>query len=164
MVCRGEATFQLGEIFYWGEDNVEKDLPTAIHWYTEASKYVGQTEAFHILGNCYYFGEGVQQNYEKAVENYMKAGDDHAEAPWRLGLCYKEGTGVLLNEQKAFDCFLNASENADPSVMAQFELAQCFHYGIGTEQDIEKAKFWYRKAADEQHLYALEILNDFDED
>ena len=162
MVCRGDTAFQLGEIFYWGEGDITRDYSTAVYWYTEAAQYVGQTEAFYKLGNCYYYGEGTSRNYEKAAENYMQAAsDNHAKAQYRLGLCYKDGLGVPLDKTKAFDYFSNASVNEDPSVEAQFELAQCFYYGIGTEQNMERAKFWYRKAAEEQHLYAIEMLKEF---
>ena len=167
MICRNEAAFKLGEIFYWGEDRGERDRSKAVYWYTEAAKYDDIYGEAHLkLGNCYYYGEGTSQDYDKAVDNYRTAAlfNNNAEAQWRLGLCYKDGTGISTNKEEAFACFLSASENEDPSVMAQFELAQCFYYGIGTGQDMEHAKHWYQKAAEEQHLYAIEMLKEFDDD
>ena len=166
MVYRSDAAFQLGEIYYWGDDKVERDRLKAVYWYTMAAKDDDLYGEAHLkLGNCYYYGEGISQNYEKAVDNYTNAALFHnnAEAQWRLGLCYMEGAGVSMNKEEAFKCFLSASKNEDPSVMAQFELAQCYYYGIGTEQDMERAKFWYQKAADEQHLYAMEMLKEFED-
>ena len=55
---------------------------------------------------------------------------DHAEAQYRPGLCHKHIDWISMDESEAFVCFSEALENELPSVMAQFEFAQCFYYGI----------------------------------
>lgn len=60
-------------------DNIyDRDM---IPLYQEAARQ-GNPEAFNGLGNRYYYGQGVVQDYQKAMEWYMKAaanGDSNAK-------------------------------------------------------------------------------------
>jgi len=60
---------------------------------------------------CYYSGEGVSQDYAKAVVLYEKAADKGlAWAQYNLGLCHKNGYGVQTNEDLARMWFCKAAE------------------------------------------------------
>ena len=55
----------------------------------------GDKEAQNDLGLMYYEGEGVPQDYEKAIEWYTKSAEQgHAWAQYNLGLMYYDGEGV----------------------------------------------------------------------
>ena len=43
-------------------------------WYKKAANQ-GYACAQSILGDCYYWGNGVKRNYEKAAKWYQKAAD-----------------------------------------------------------------------------------------
>ena len=59
-------------------------------------------------------GQGVKQDYFKAVEWYQKAADQgHAAAQYNLGIMYKNGLGVKQNYTKAKDYFGLACDNKD---------------------------------------------------
>ena len=51
---------------------------------------------------------------------------------------------------------LSANQEYD---LAQFNLANCYEKGIGVEQpDLDKAKKWYRLAADQKNSGAIKAL------
>ena len=100
------------------------------------------------LGNCYYEGFGVVQNYKEAVMNYQKAaaqGDVNAQL--KLAECYANGEGVDKDDKEAVKWCRKAAEqgNAD----AQNDLGYCYEYGIGVAKNEEEAVNWYRKAANQ---------------
>ena len=56
------------------------------------------------LGFMYANGQGVEQNYAKAVEYYQLAADQgYANAQFNLGIIYEEGQGVEQNYAKAVE-------------------------------------------------------------
>jgi len=59
---------------------------------------VAQTE----LGDAYFYGKGVKQDYIKAVEYYYKAAQKgYVQAQINLGYCYQTGHGIKQNYDKA---------------------------------------------------------------
>ena len=57
----------------------------------EQSEISAQTN----LGWCYYNGNGVEQDFTKAVEWYQKAAEQgEISAQTKMGLCYENGRGV----------------------------------------------------------------------
>ena len=62
----------------------------------------GVAKAQYNLGECYYEGIGVPQDYKQAVYWYSKAAEQGlAEAQYNLGLCYDEGKGVTPDYKQA---------------------------------------------------------------
>ena len=72
---------------------------------------VGDKVAQKSLGYKYYYGEGLSQDYTKAIYWY-KASATHAYpvALYNLGICYQQGTGVNKSYFEAFKWFLLAAE------------------------------------------------------
>ena len=60
------------------------------------------------LGDSYYNGQGVPQDYKEAVKWYMKAGTGNSY--YRLGLCYEHGNGVTKDEKEAVKWYTKAAE------------------------------------------------------
>lgn len=71
---------------------------------------VGDKVAQKSLGYKYYYGEGLSQDYTKAIYWY-KASATHAYpvALYNLGICYQQGTGVNKSYFEAFKWFLLAA-------------------------------------------------------
>ena len=66
------------------------------------------------LGFKYYIGKGVEQDYAKAFEWYLKsATQGNAEAQNNLGELYDKGKGVEQDSAKAFEWYLKAAEQGD---------------------------------------------------
>lgn len=100
------------------------------------------------LGDCYYYGRGVEQNYHKAVQYYQKdAEKGDASAQNNLGNCYYYGKGVEQNYQKAVQWYQKAAEQGN--VRAQCNLGGCYDAGRGIIRDIDKKVQWYQKAANQ---------------
>ncbi|MCH5292250.1 MAG: sel1 repeat family protein, partial [Treponema sp.] len=64
----------------------------------------GDAEAQNELGEMYYDGEGVEQDYDKAFDWFLKSAEQgNASAQMRLGFMYWCGEGVAQNYEKAFE-------------------------------------------------------------
>lgn len=110
----------------------------------------------------------------KLLEEAVDAG--LPEAMVVLGLLYMEGRGVLRNIQKAVSLFERAAQ-CEPKednecssfadrenygiTQAQFEIAKCYHYGIGKAINYREARDFYQEASDGGHpgaAYQLGVL------
>ena len=111
-----------------------------------------------ILGECYYFGWGVEQDYKKSVEWYNKSAEQgNAVAQCNLGYCYDSGQGVEQDYKKAVEWYNKSAEQGDAA--AQCNLGVCYEKGQGVEQDYKKAVEWYEKAAMQGNEKAKEYLD-----
>ena len=80
----------------------------------------GDANAQNNLGVIYYFGEGVPQDYEKAVEWYSKAAEQgFAPAQSNLGYMYSDGEGVPQSLVNAYAWYSVASVSGDEDSTAQ---------------------------------------------
>ena len=111
-----------------------------------------------ILGECYYFGWGVEQDYKKAVEWYKKSAEQGtAVAQFNLGYCYEKGQGVEQDYKKSVEWYKKSAEQGYAE--AQCNLGTCYYRGQGVEQDYKKAVEWYEKAAMQGNEKAKEYLD-----
>ena len=109
------------------------------------------------LGNKYYSGRGVDQNYETAAYWYRLAADQgHTNAQRGLGVLYYNGQGVDQNyETTAYWWKLAADQgNAD----AQRGLGVLYYTERGVGKNYETAAYWYRLAADQGNADAQRML------
>lgn len=123
-----------------------KDYDNAFK-YSSKSSEMGSLVGLGILGKCYYYGNGVEQSYEKAVECFeetLSLGGGLGWPEFLLGICYYCGYGVTNDLKKAFDYFMQSvSLNVEE---AYFNLAMCYYCGYGTEVNTESALFYFEKA------------------
>lgn len=119
----------------------------------------GNAKAQNYIGVCYYNGDGVTQDYEKAVEWITKAAKQNdAAAQYNLGYCYYKGKGLSRDYDKAFYWYSKAANQGYAS--AQFSLGRCYFYGTGVPKDQTKAFYWYSKAAEQGSAEAQTDLGD----
>ncbi|MEP5152218.1 SEL1-like repeat protein, partial [Planktotalea sp.] len=87
--------------------------------YTQAAA-LGSGRALNNLGLIYVRGEGVEQDYARAVDLFSQAGEMGVKQAYRnLGVLYENGFGVPVNEAKAAELYKlasNAEISAPPSV------------------------------------------------
>lgn len=111
-------------------------------------KTKNDAEEQYRLGKQYYEGEGVEQDYTKAVEHLQKAAEQgHAEAEYFLGHCYWIGHGTEKNREKGIDYFRRAAERGN--VEAQYQLGGCYEFALGVKEDYKESAKWYQKAAEQ---------------
>ena len=109
------------------------------------------------LGDCYYYGRGVNKNYTLAVYWYERAADKGAwdkEAQNNLGDCYYYGKGVEKNYKMAVDWYEKAAKNNHSS--AQKKLGDLYYNGeCNLPKDRSQAVDWYQKAAENGNVEAM---------
>jgi TPR repeat protein len=101
------------------------------------------------LGNQYYNGQGVVQDYAQAVYWYRKSADQgYAVAQFNLGAMYD------LAQDYAQAVYWYRKSADQGYAVAQLNLGTMYDYGQGIAQDYAQAIYWYRKSADQGYAVA----------
>lgn len=106
----------------------------------------------YLLGLFYYAGEaGVERNIPRAVEHLRYATQSgKVEAYYTLGRAL-----LLVNVSEAIQAF-EMGANVGGDVRCQFILGRIYLRGVGVKKNIEKAKMWFKKAADKNYEPAVQ--------
>ena len=135
---------------YWGEDGkVKQKLPKNIEgWAGKAAAYIGR---------IFLRGEGLEQNYEKAI-TWFRRGVSNGEsyAQYHLGIMYRDGLGVPQNGNSAATYLKAAAEQG--LAVAQSALGVLFL----DQGDLDTAGRYFELAATAgvmEALYYLAELN-----
>ncbi len=80
------------------------------------------------------------QNQEETIKFLLNKKDSGNDL--NIGLCYIVGEDF----KKAVKYLSNAAENGD--AVAQYLIGVCYDNGIGITENLERAKFWYKEAAE----------------
>lgn len=117
----------------------------------------GDPIAQYYLGNSYYGGNGVVQDYVQAASWYRKAAiQGIASAQYNLGNSYRDGKGVVQDYVQAVSWYRKAI--AQGHLKAHSDLGLCYFNGTGVKKNEVEAVSWYRKAADQGDTLALHNL------
>ena len=101
---------------------IDKEYVQALRWLKKAAKQ-GDVPSIYLIGECYYFGNGVEKNYTKALQYYMEAAElGSSEAQYALGYCYQHGQGVpFVDLKKAKEWYFKAAEQGHPDAVKALE-------------------------------------------
>lgn len=138
------------------EETVTQDackVPDGLEEFWEQAQQ-GEIEAQIKLGDCYYHGKGVQQDYAEAVKWYRKAfeinsdfladrEDLRLDLQKKLGDCYYSGYGVQQDYSEAIKWYREAGERGD--ISARLRLGLCYE----RLEDYVEAIKWYRNVAEQ---------------
>lgn len=84
----------------------------------------GRAEAQHKLAQLYFSGNGIEQNFQKAIEWYNKAAEQgHADSRNSLGMIYANGMGADIDCKQALSWFNSIEQSASIYPQAQANLA-----------------------------------------
>lgn len=98
-----EARYKLGWLYANGQGGVRQDYYRSAKWYRVAAIFNDHTASQFRLGELYFNGRGVEQDYGKAIHFYTQAAKKgHAAAQYLLGAMYMEGWGVPQNYIQAY--------------------------------------------------------------
>ena len=152
--------FQLGRIELEGYHNrpirVEKGIA-----YLEKSIELGNASAGCYLGEVYFDGKTVEQDFKKAVDCFVSGVDaGFARSMIDLGDCYRLGKGVEKDEKKAMELYLRAEKLKHPSaVNSKFNLM--LRAEDPKVRDVSSAYDYMKHCVDENRdptgVYALEL-------
>ncbi|MBU4200805.1 MAG: sel1 repeat family protein [Verrucomicrobia bacterium] len=96
----------------------DKEEPEAVIIVRAAAER-GDAGAQYRLGDMYYNGENIPQNYTTAAEWYRRSAvQGHAPAQFQIGNMYRVGLGVLQNAGEAAQWLQRAAEQGDPAAQA----------------------------------------------
>lgn len=140
-----EAMNALGDI-YIDEDTSFCNTDKAIYWY-EKSIESGWFEGYISLGHCYKDGTGVEQDFQKAYDLYMKAlsiADDDNKG----FVYYHIGKLFFETEQysEALSYLLKVDEEDDQYIDLHFIIGKCYFDGLGTDVNYQEAVKYMNKA------------------
>ncbi len=160
-----EAQYRYGRAVY------KKDQAEASRWFRKSAgrRFLA---AVCSLADCYYHGNGVEQDLEEALRLYKMAAEethgsvliykeevdaDYVETVRRdamrgdrywqyfLGMCYYlGGDGVPQDYPEAVKWFRKAAEQGEGK--ARIQLGDCYHCGYGVPIDLHEAAKWYKLA------------------
>ena len=129
-----------------GEQYLNKgDVERAVSYFKKSAEF-GNAEAQRILGDCYFWGEGIREDKSEAVKWYRLAAEQgDAEAQRILGACYYFGTGIREDKREAVKWYRLAAEQKNSE--ARWRLGSCYYFGTGIREDKQEAVKWFRLAA-----------------
>ncbi|KAF9901530.1 hypothetical protein EC991_006041 [Linnemannia zychae] len=114
---------------------------------------LGDKDAQRTLGSMYQFGDGVQQDYQAALDWYIKAANQgHVEAQNFVGHMHRNGLGVSQDYDTAMKWYRKAAHQGFAS--AQYNVGYLYEKGLGVPQDYHQAMEWYQKAASQGNASA----------
>ena len=142
-----------------GEQYLNKgDVERAVSYFKKSAEF-GNAKAQRMLGDCYFWGEGIREDKREAVKWYRLAAEQkNSEARWRLGSCYYFGTGIREDKQEAVKWYRLAAEQGNAK--AQWILGGCYFGGEGIREDKQEAVKWFRLAAGQGYVEAQRWLGD----
>ncbi|PNX49577.1 MAG: hypothetical protein BV456_08800, partial [Thermoplasmata archaeon M8B2D] len=124
----------------------------------------GNAEAQNLLGEMYFLGKGIKQDYQEAAKWYRKAAEQgRANAQYNLGFMYENGQGVEQDYQEAAKWYCKAAKwyrkaAKQGRVNAQYDLGFMYENGKGVKQDYQEVVKWYLKAAEQGDAKAQNLL------
>lgn len=152
--------YRVGRMLINGE-GTEKDVQSGISHLKESTSPF----ASYTLGNLYYYGDDVEQNYEMAYEYFTLAGfpDGNENAMpfaiYNMAEMLEKGlvTDDKLNKdylyQKALSMFVE-SEKQEPNDLIEYKIASMILEGKGCDTDEKAAEEYLLKSAVYGNTYA----------
>ncbi|KAG0059489.1 hypothetical protein BGZ89_000367 [Linnemannia elongata] len=124
---------------------------------TMVNASLGNTYAQVALGKMYVRGQGVNQDYQAAMDWFCKAAEkSDPVAQNEIGDLFRFGNGVPQDCLVAMEWYDKAARQDDPR--AQYNIAQLYDYGLGVSLDHGKAMHWYCKAAEKGYAPAQSCI------
>ena len=131
--------------------DLSEEYSQAIEWQKGISQKNGFSPAMVNIGNCYFYGYGVNQDYRKAVKWYKMAADKEYEyGILNLAYCYIKGIGVNQSILTAMKLLRKIADRGNS--YAQLYLGDCYNSKYNNGKSISPSRAeaikWYKKAVE----------------
>jgi len=131
-----------------------KDYAKALPLLRKVADATRNLEALNQLGDLYYSGRGVSQDYVQARQWYQKAADaGSANAMYQLGELYQYGQGVARDYAQAHRWYHKAVDAGNADGMNG--LGRLYENGRGVARDYIQARQSYQKAIDAGNVQGM---------
>ena len=115
-------------------------------------------EELYMLGEKYYEGDGVEQDFAISLKYFILAADaGDFDAQFSVGLMYGAGEGTKADLEKSFMYHKLAADNGH--MYAQFEVGQCYKNGWGCSENINEAIKYFELSAKQGYIDAKTSLD-----
>jgi uncharacterized protein len=116
----------------------------------------GNAEAQRLLGDRYFSGTDVAQDYTESERLYLlSAQQGNLKAQRHLGFSYYSGTGMAQDYAKAVQWLRPVAETGNPE--AQVLLGSCYFLGKGVQRDYAMAYAWCSTSINRQNANAKRV-------
>lgn len=135
-----EGYLELGKMYSYCSKTA-RNLPVAKMYFEKAIELDPEAIGpYNRLGEIYFKGgDGLEVNYQAAVECFLKVIDRNEWCSDMLGICYLRGLGVSADYEKAKKLL----EKYPKERLSCIGLGEIYAYGLGVPVDIAKAMtFW----------------------
>ena len=147
-------------IYYYNGYYVEKDKTKAVKYLKECEGITLEedeesvrAQAMDLLGDCYYYGEGIEKNLKRSFECYLNAAEaGNVSAQNDVGYAYENGEGVDKDLSKAAQWYQKAANNGNKFAMRN--IANFYKKGVGVAKDYNLAFKWFKLAAENGNIIA----------
>lgn len=113
----------------------------------------GNALAQYKLASMYNFGDGVEENINKAFQWMKKSAEQNdMKSQYVVSMMYTQGLGTEENHKNAFSWMKKSADQGYAD--AQHQLAKMYDMGIGVKQDFHQAVKWFEKSAAHGHARA----------
>jgi TPR repeat protein len=150
------AQYNLGKLYYLGDEGVPQDLKLAGAWFAAAAKS-GHADALFAAGRMLDLGEGVPADQQKAIVYYKEAAlKGNADAQSALATYFYSGEVVQKDFATARKLFASAAQQGQPDAM--FNLGVMTAQAQGGARDMAMAYVWMTLAKEAGHQNAGNAL------
>lgn len=116
--------------------------------YYKLSAEHGYRGAQYKIGNMYYYGKYINQDYIEARRWYkMAAKQNYRLAQVKMGNIYYYELGTQKNYKKAYKWYKMAAKQG--SKIAQYNLGRMYYFGRGIDQNYSEAFILFKLAAEQ---------------
>lgn len=149
-----DAMNNYADMHFRGETVPQSDA-IAHHWFKKAAM-LGVSEAMFTMGYMFEKGVGVEADSDTSIY-WFEQSAFHGDLYAANYLGHKAMQRADFDE--AFVWYMQAAEGQD--VEGEYNVGFCFEEGVGTVQNLQKAKYWYQRAALQGDAQAKEKLARF---
>ena len=137
------AKLYMGNLYWYGRFGVEADKAKSAELYEECAR-LGNARAQFVMSSNYYYGDGVERDYELAKMYANLALEQKYIYAWRRwGKFYRDGKAVEQDFTRARECYEKGAQMGDYNCYNK--IGDMFYHGWGCDVDYAAAVEYFRK-------------------